>query len=144
MILYTWGMIDPKSYRTGTKATARASGLAKGLRRALTPPEKRLWKVLKGKKVDGLHFRTQVAVGRYIADFYCHAARLVIEVDGESHRGERLVRDRERDRWMADRGIRVLRFPARELVKNLEGVVGAIRCTAREQLELREREKGGL
>ncbi|WP_340647131.1 DUF559 domain-containing protein [Phenylobacterium sp.] len=81
---------------------------ARNLRRAMTLPEKRLWAEL--RKLD-LNIRRQTPIGRYIADFACHAARLVIELDGPRHD---LVasqfHDHERTQWLESQGYRVLRF----------------------------------
>jgi very-short-patch-repair endonuclease len=141
VFVYTPYMPDPKSFRLCTRPTDHAAHRAKELRRELTPPEKRLWSALKGKKLGGLSFRTQSPVGRYIADFYCHAARLVVEVDGRTHEGERLDHDRARDAWMQEHGIRVVRVQAKELLTNLNGVLRTIQAIAEEQLRAREIEK---
>jgi very-short-patch-repair endonuclease len=80
---------------------------AKALRRTLSLPEVLLWKALKGRAVDGLHFRKQHPIGPYILDFYCEAAKLAVEVDGASHgAGDRPVRDERRDAWLAGAGDR--------------------------------------
>ena len=120
-------MHDPKSFRASIRPTNHAKTLAKSLRSNLSPPEKILWALLKGNKLDHFHFRTQVPLGPYIADFYCHQARLVIEIDGKEHQGERLIRDAQRDQWMNERGLEVLRVQARDVFENLDGVIGKIR-----------------
>jgi len=67
----------------------------------------------------------------YIADFVCHSARLVVELDGESHDFEsRQRRDEKRDAWFAAQGYVVLRFTNEDVLKNLAGVVEAIRVAA--------------
>jgi len=64
-------------------------------------------------------------------DFYCAPARLVIEVDGEAHnRGDRPERDAKRDAWLAVQNIRVLRYPAKEMLANLDDVVRQITAIA--------------
>src|SRR5581483_12302097 len=86
---------------------------AKGLRRTLSLPEVLLWKALKGGAIDRLQFRKQHPIGPYVLDFYCHAVKLAVEVDGASHGfGDRPGRDGQRDAWLAERGIRTLRLPA--------------------------------
>src|ERR1700754_878024 len=96
---------------------------AKRLRKVMTPPEIGLWLALRSNEA-GLRFRKQHAAGDYVLDFYCAPARLAIEVDGEAHnRGDRPVRDTIRDAWLATRGVRTLRYPAAEVLTNLEGVV---------------------
>src|SRR5205807_10011221 len=84
---------------------------AKNLRQTVTRAETLLWRYLKAHHIDGLGFRRQVPMGPYVADFVCHAGRVVVELDGETHDfEERLRRDRVRDAWLASRGYIVLRF----------------------------------
>jgi len=83
-----------------------------------------------------LHFRKQHAVNDYVLDFYCARAMLAIEVDGEVHaRGDRPERDAVRDAWLASQGLRVLRYPATDVLTNLEGVVRQIVAIALERQE---------
>ena len=104
---------------------------AKQLRRAMTKAETLLWRYLKAHHVNGLGFRRQTPIGPFIADFCCHAARLVIEVDGTSHDwAERQQRDATRDQWLVSQGYRVLRFTNDDVLRNLEGVVAQIREVA--------------
>ena len=106
-------------------------GRAKRLRRAMTRAETLLWRYLKAHHVEGLAFRRQVPMGAYIADFVCHARKLVVELDGESHDFEAaVVRDVARDRWFTGRGYRVLRFTNEDVLTNLDGVVQAITAAA--------------
>ena len=96
----------------------------------MTPPEIGLWLALR-RNDEGLRFRRQHAAADYVLDFYCAPARLAIEVDGEAHsRGDRPMRDAARDRWLAARGVRVLRYPAIDVLSNLESVVSEIIATA--------------
>jgi very-short-patch-repair endonuclease len=97
---------------------------ARRLRTIMTLPEKRLWEAL--RKTD-LHVRRQAPLGRYIADFVSHEARLVIELDGYWHSlpaGQ--IHDATRDAWMESQGYRVLRFPNQQAMNDLQGVVEAI------------------
>jgi len=99
---------------------------AKRLRKEMTPPEIGLWLALRQNEA-GLHFRKQHAADDYVLDFYCARAKLAIEVDGEAHgRGDRPMRDATRDAWLVSQGLRVLRYPATEVLTNLEGVVREI------------------
>ena len=108
---------------------------ARELRRRMTPPEARLWVVLKGGKLAGLRFRRQHPVGPFVLDFYCPAARLAVEVDGAGHEHpERMAADRRRTRWLAQQGIEVLRVAAEDVRVNLEGVLGTIRERAEGRL----------
>ncbi len=69
-------------------------------------PEVLLWQVLRSRKFEGIRFRRQQPIGPYVADFYCGACRLVIEVDGQSHYvGDRPDRDEVLDRWITDQGF---------------------------------------
>jgi very-short-patch-repair endonuclease len=104
---------------------------ARALRREMTLPEGMLWQVLR-QRPEGLKFRYQHPIGRCIVDFYCAAARLVIEVDGESHSmGENPERDIRRDHWLRGRGLRVLRFNATDVMRDLRSVVTAILVACR-------------
>jgi len=103
---------------------------AKRLRQQMTPPEIGLWLALR-RNEHGLRFRKQHPAGNYVLDFYCATVRLAIEVDGEAHaRGDRPARDAVRDAWLSDQGVRVLRYPAEQVLTNLEGVVAQIMAIA--------------
>jgi very-short-patch-repair endonuclease len=105
---------------------------ARSLRRDLTAPEATLWISLKGRRADGFKFRRQHPIGPFVLDFYCHEARLAVEVDGFVHQtGERPLRDAERDDWLAERGVRTLRVDARDVREDVDGVVRMIVAWAR-------------
>ncbi|QDZ07329.1 DUF559 domain-containing protein [Sphingomonas panacisoli] len=92
-----------------------------------------LWLALRRNEA-GLRFRKQHNAGNYVLDFYCAPARLAIEIDGEAHnRGDRPERDELRDRWLAAQGVRVLRYPATDVLSNLDGVVRQIIIVALER-----------
>jgi very-short-patch-repair endonuclease len=95
------------------------------MRRAPTLAEDLLWQRLRGGKVEGLKFRRQHAVGRFIVDFYCVTAGLVIEVDGPIHEYQR-ERDIERQAYLVAMGLKVLRFTNDEVISNIGQVVAAI------------------
>ena len=79
----------------------------------MTRTEVRLWLLLRGRQLDGWKFRRQTPIGEYIVDFYCPAARLVVELDGYSHGfDDQADRDERRQRWLESKGFRVLRFSA--------------------------------
>lgn len=101
---------------------------AKTLRRALTRPEQTLWTMLRRNQL-GLHFRRQHALGPYILDFYCAAARLCVEVDGPIH-AERSAHDAARDAWLASQGVRTLRLSADDVEQRSAVVLTAIRGAA--------------
>ncbi len=99
---------------------------ARSLRRAMTLPEGLLWRVLR-QRPEGLKFRRQHPCGRYVLDFYCESAKLGIEVDGVAHdMGDRPRRDAERDNWLADQGITILRIPAVDVLQEFEAVIQQI------------------
>ncbi len=77
-------------------------------------------------------FRRQSPIGRYIADFVCHEARLILEVDGGQHgSGEQKRRDEVRDRWFVEHGYRTLRVWKNDVLQNLEGVLEVILLACR-------------
>ena len=98
---------------------------ARRLRREMTPAEEALWKHLRGRQFQGLKFRRQHPVGRFIADFYCPEHRLVIELDGEIHRNQREY-DAIRTETFQDYGYRVLRFSNDAVLQHAEEVLEAI------------------
>ena len=103
---------------------------AKRLRKQMSPPEIALWLALRANE-EGLRFRRQHAASPYVLDFYCAPARLAIEVDGEAHNhGNRHERDATRDAWLAAQNIQTLRYPAREMLANLDDVVRQITSIA--------------
>ena len=109
---------------------------AKAMRRSLTPPEARLWTVLK-ERPAGLKFRKQHPAPPYTLDFYCAAASLCIEVDGFSHEtGDRPSRDAMRDAYLEEHGIKTLRFPALKIKTELEIVVQQIVSEALSRIPL--------
>jgi very-short-patch-repair endonuclease len=101
---------------------------AKRLRKNMTPAEKLLWQELKGNKINGRHFRRQHPIYRYIADFYCHKEKLVIEVDGHYHNNpEQRDYDKNRDATMVEYDIKVLRFTNEEILTRLDNVLERIK-----------------
>ena len=95
--------------------------LAKRLRKEMTKEERRLWyDFLRSYPV---RFTRQKVLGRYIVDFYCAQAKLVVELDGSQHYEERgLAQDAERTAFLEAYGLQVLRIPNNEISKNLRGV----------------------
>lgn len=100
---------------------------AKKLRKESTHAEKILWNILRSRKFKGNKFRRQHPVGRYIADYYCHQSKLVIELDGEVHDDEEQKNyDIERDKFMEEVGLNVLRIKNEEVIEGLESVLDLI------------------
>jgi len=102
-----------------------ASPIARRLRANLTDAETRLWARLRYKQIANHRFRRQVPIGPYIVDFFCPAAKLVIEVDGGQH-AERVAQDVARTIWLAHRGYNVLRFWNNDIFDDLDGVLEKI------------------
>jgi len=97
------------------------------LRRATNDAEKRLWRFLRRFPLQGSHFRRQVAIGPYVADFACLARRFVIELDGSQHgKKANKLRDESRTRWLQNEGFRVIRIWNNEIVQNIDGVLERI------------------
>ena len=113
-------MLAHESHAPGAVARAR------GLRARMNAPEQRLWREL--RKL-GAHVRRQAPIGRYVADFACHARRLVIEVDGGVHErlAEVALRDIERTAWLEGQGYKVLRFTDVQVMNDVHTVVDEIR-----------------
>jgi very-short-patch-repair endonuclease len=102
---------------------------AKSMRTDMTDAERKLWMQLRAHRLDGLKFRRQALIGRYIVDFVCHEQRLVIELDGGQHAESQ--HDVTRDRWLESKGYRVLRFWNSDVFPNREGVLETIVSAAR-------------
>ncbi len=98
---------------------------ARTLRTAMSDAEKRLWRRLRKRQVGAYRFRRQHPLGRYIVDFVCLQARLVVEVDGGQH-VERVHYDQKRSAWLGKHGFRVLRFWNHEVMNQTEAVMTVI------------------
>ena len=96
---------------------------AKTLRQNMTEAEKFLWYILKSKHFEGLKFRRQEPIGKYIVDFVCFSKKLIIEIDGGQHAEITKAKDKIRDEWLRGQGFRVLRFWNNDLLENRDGVV---------------------
>jgi very-short-patch-repair endonuclease len=105
--------------------TAGANERARALRLNVTEAEKRVWSLLRSKQMTGYKFRRQVPIGRYIADFVCHEARLIVEIDGGQHDHSSPL-EAERTAFLQSEGYRILRVWNNEVLENLEGVHMAI------------------
>lgn len=101
--------------------------VAHRLRREATPAEAILWQRLRAAQFGGLRFRRQQPLGPFVVDFFCARARLVIELDGDSHEGEaKARRDAQRQAWLEQQGFRVLRFFNAEVYRHPEDVLETI------------------
>ena len=114
-------MKPPRSISSFRRDTARR------LRKNATYAEIKLWRHLRQVPMLGSHFRRQVPVGPYVADFACMASKLLIEVDGEQHgEDQNVARDDARTRWLNAEGYRVIRFWNNEILNNIDGVMEVI------------------
>ncbi|HEY5965824.1 MAG TPA: endonuclease domain-containing protein [Xanthobacteraceae bacterium] len=100
---------------------------ARSLSRASTDVERLIWNALRAHRMNGASFRRQTPIGPYIADFVCHAAMLIVELDGGQHfEAENMKRDARRDAFLTSKGYRVLRFNNHGVMTNKEGVLETI------------------
>ena len=106
---------------------------ARLLRKQMTKSEELLWERLKGKQLLGLRFRRQHPIDIFIVDFYCHDARLIIELDGEIHK-ERVEYDDGREAEIEWYNLKVIRFSNHEVLNEIEKVVEIITSVVKERL----------
>ena len=102
-------------------------GFARYMRRNPSVTERRLWRLLRDRRLDGLKFRRQVPIGPYFADFLCLSCKLIVEADGPFHDEEH---DAERDAVLRARGFRILRFPNKMIAEAPQEVFAAILAAA--------------
>jgi very-short-patch-repair endonuclease len=136
------GRDDREAVRVGQSEIAMDETFkrARAMRKALTPPEARLWVALKALRNDGFHFRRQAPFRGYILDFVCHSRRLVVEVDGASH-DMTAQHDMTRDAVLAREGYRTIRVSNSavrdELSDVVEGIVRALHLRSPTRASLR-------
>ena len=111
--------------RLASLRTVPSSANAKELRAEMTDAERKLWYYLRAERFEGHKFRRQVPLGRYVVDFLCEQAAIIVEVDGGQHT-ERVEYDEERTRWLGSQGYTVLRFWNDEVMGNIEGVLATL------------------
>ena len=117
--------MESLSHRTNQKDQKL---LRQTLRNNATAPEAILWRILKGKQIEGLKFRRQFGLGPYVLDFYCPEIRLCIELDGDVHKSfEQAQYDEERSRFINESNIKVLRFEKDVVYRNANAIVEAIK-----------------
>lgn len=97
---------------------------AKAMRREATEAEDRLWQELRGRRLNGIKFRRQVPVGRFVADFLCSDAMLIVEIDGSQHADS--AHDVTRTADLNRRGFRVLRFWNDDVLRDMTSVCDTI------------------
>ena len=100
---------------------------ALAMRKRPTRAEVMLWQRLRGKRMQGLRFRRQQPIGRFIVDFYCRQAQLVVEVDGSSHHAtEAAEYDKKRTQFLEELGLSVLRFSNEQVIYETGAVLNTI------------------
>ena len=105
------------------------------LRKEQTPPEWKLWQVLRNRRLDGIKFKRQTVIGKYIVDFSCAEMNLVIELDGGQHAGQTEY-DAIRTAFLEAEGYLVLRFWNNDVMNNLDAVVNEIQRATEERKQL--------
>jgi len=125
----------------GQQVSDRKAERARQLRGEQTPEENVLWRRLRANRLHGLHFRRQQIIEGFIVDFYCHAAGLVIEVDGPVHETLRQD-DIYRERVLGSRGLTVLRVTNEQVRKDIDAVLQLILLTIGSPLPVSGRGRG--
>jgi very-short-patch-repair endonuclease len=118
-------ILTKKSLITGQIISPELQERAKALRQEMTPWERKLWVHLRGNRLGGFHFRRQQIIDGYIVDFFCHAARLVVEVDGSGHLDQQEY-DQSRDEHLSVLGLKVLRFFNSDVDRDINHVLEVI------------------
>ncbi len=109
---------------------------ARQLRRNMTDGEQVMWARLRKKQLLGVQFYRQKPIGRYIVDFFAPKAKLVVEVDGSQHfAGDHALSDKQRDTYLSNLGLLVLRFNNLEVLRETDAVVEMILSTLSERLK---------
>jgi very-short-patch-repair endonuclease len=114
-----------RTWKTQAELWKKLKPLARQMRSEPTAAENRLWQRLRNKQILGYKFRRQHAIDRFIVDFICNQALLVIEVDGEIHDYTQ-EEDAIRQEFLESQGLRVIRFRNQEVLGNIDGVVEEI------------------
>lgn len=138
--LTAWSrMPKPKSHFISPAILERA----RDFRHPLKPPEAKVWLAVRNRQL-GFKFRRQNPIGRFIVDFWCAEARLVIEIDGDTHSvPDQAAYDRARTVWLEERGHKVIRFRAGQVERNIEGVLETIRRECEKRMRQMSEEPSG-
>lgn len=112
--------------RPDSQRTSKLLPLARQMRREPTPAEDRLWQLLRARQLDGYKFQRQRLIGRFIVDFYCAKAALIVEVDGKVHQ-QQVEADLERQCILTALGFRVIRFTNDQVLNAIDQVLHHIR-----------------
>jgi len=95
---------------------------AQEMRKDMPEPEKRLWLELRASRFQGIKFRRQKVIGKFIADFAANEPKIVIELDGDTHAGRESYDD-ARTAFLQQQGYRVIRFSNLDVIENMDGVL---------------------
>jgi very-short-patch-repair endonuclease len=116
------------------RVSSRLRANARALRKNSTDAERVLWSEVRDHRLNGAGFRRQVPIGNYIADFVCHAAKLVIELDGGQHFSDQAEKkDAARTTVIEANGFQVLRFNNQDVMANRAGVLETIAAAVAER-----------
>ena len=100
---------------------------ARNLRASQTPAEEIFWQLVRNRKLAGLKFRRQHQINRYIVDFYCVEAGLIIELDGDIHSTSgQIIKDDNRDRYLTSIGNSIMRIPNQRIFEDIRQVLSEI------------------
>jgi very-short-patch-repair endonuclease len=129
------------------KVSSKIRSIARALRKNSTDAERLLWAALRDHRLNGASFRRQVPIKNFIADFVCHAAKLVIELDGGQHFSDQAEQaDAARSAVIEAQGFKVLRFSNLDVMTNRDGVLETIASAIAERAPTptlpRKRERG--
>ena len=107
--------------------TQKLKPVSRDLRNNMTATEVLFWSRIRRKQILGFQFNRQRPIGRYVVDFYCPKAKLVIEIDGSQHFEEANEKeDKERDVYLESLGLKVLRFNNADICRNMDGAIQAL------------------
>lgn len=109
--------------------------LSRRLRTKMTESEQLLWSRLRRKQILGIQLYRQKPIGNYIVDFYAPRAKLIVEVDGSQHFDvQHAIEDKQRDAYLNDQGLRVLRFNNLQVLQQIDAVVDVIYQSIEDQV----------
>jgi very-short-patch-repair endonuclease len=117
--------IQFKEWHTDPILWAKLKPMAKEMRSKPTPAENLLWQRLRSHRLRGMKFRRQHNIERFIVDFYCRDAKLVVEVDGLIHQYQK-EEDAIRQEFLESQKLRVIRFTNEDVLTNLDDVIQQI------------------
>jgi very-short-patch-repair endonuclease len=116
------------------RVSSRVRANARALRKNSTDAERALWSEVRDHRLNGAGFRRQVPIGNYIADFVCHSAKLVIELDGGQHFSDQAEKkDAARTTVIEANGFQVIRFSNHDVMTNRAGVLETIAAAVAER-----------